>query len=92
MDTCRGHFNNASAVLFHPHQELILSVGEDKSIRVWDLNKRTSIHSFRRDSDRFWIIAAHPEINLFAAGNSYSLKYLILILQKVMIVGLWFLN
>ncbi|KAJ5124297.1 uncharacterized protein N7515_008122 [Penicillium bovifimosum] len=69
VDTCRGHFQNASAALFHPHQDLILSVGEDKTIRAWDLNKRTSVQSFKRDVDRFWVIAAHPEINLFAAGH-----------------------
>ncbi|KAI9827073.1 MAG: hypothetical protein M1826_006437 [Phylliscum demangeonii] len=69
VDTCRGHFQNVSACLFHPHQDLILSVGEDKTIRVWDLNKRISVQSFKRDADRFWVIAAHPEINLFAAGH-----------------------
>ena len=69
VDTCRGHFQNASGCLFHPHQDLIMSVGEDKTIRVWDLNKRTSVQSFKRENDRFWVIAAHPEINLFAAGH-----------------------
>ena len=69
VDTCRGHFANVSACLFHPHQDLILSVGEDKTVRVWDLNKRTSVQSFKRENDRFWVIAAHPEINLFAAGH-----------------------
>ncbi|KAF2213671.1 hypothetical protein CERZMDRAFT_38786 [Cercospora zeae-maydis SCOH1-5] len=69
VDTCRGHFQNASACLFHPRQDLILSVGEDKTIRVWDLNRRTSVQSFKRENDRFWVIAAHPEINLFAAGH-----------------------
>ena len=69
VDTCRGHFQNAIGCLFHPHQDLILSVGEDKTIRVWDLNKRTSVQSFKRENDRFWVIAAHPEINLFAAGH-----------------------
>jgi coatomer protein complex subunit alpha (xenin) len=69
VDTCRGHFQNASACLFHPHQDLILSVGEDKTIRAWDLNRRTSVQSFKRENDRFWVIAAHPEINLFAAGH-----------------------
>ncbi len=69
VDTCRGHYQNASACLFHPHQDLILSVGEDKTIRVWDLNKRVPVQSFKRENDRFWVIAAHPEINLFAAGH-----------------------
>ncbi|KAK0307450.1 hypothetical protein LTR01_005450 [Friedmanniomyces endolithicus] len=69
VDTCRGHFQNASACLFHPHQDLILSVGEDKTIRLWNLNTRTLVQSFKRENDRFWVIAAHPEINLFAAGH-----------------------
>ncbi|KAI1880385.1 hypothetical protein JX265_002006 [Neoarthrinium moseri] len=69
VDTCRGHFQNATGCLFHPHQDLILSCGEDKTIRVWDSQKRTAVQSFKRENDRFWVIAAHPEINLFAAGH-----------------------
>lgn len=69
VDTCRGHFQNVTGCLFHPHQDLILSAGEDKTIRVWDLNKRTAVQSFKRENDRVWVIAAHPEINLFAAGH-----------------------
>lgn len=69
VDTCRGHFQNSSGCLFHPHQDLILSCGEDKTIRVWDSQKRTAVQSFKRENDRFWVIAAHPEINLFAAGH-----------------------
>lgn len=66
VDTCRGHTNNVLSVLFHPHQDLIISVGEDKTIRVWDLNKRTPVKQFKRDHDRFWLVASHPHINLFA--------------------------
>ncbi|ORY67202.1 coatomer WD associated region-domain-containing protein [Pseudomassariella vexata] len=69
VDTCRGHFQNSSGCLFHPHQDLILSCGEDKTIRVWDSLKRTAVQSFKRENDRFWVIAAHPTINLFAAGH-----------------------
>ncbi|CAD5111121.1 DgyrCDS461 [Dimorphilus gyrociliatus] len=69
VDTCRGHFNNVSCVLFHPRMDLILSNAEDKTIRVWDMSKRTAIQSFRRENDRFWVLAAHPTLNLFAAGH-----------------------
>jgi len=69
VDTCRGHYNNVSSVLFHPRQEVILSNSEDKSIRVWDMSKRNCLHTFRREHDRFWAIAAHPTLNLFAAGH-----------------------
>ena len=69
VDTCRGHYNNVSCVIFHPCQELLLSNSEDKSICVWDMSKRTCLHSFRREHDRFWVIAGHPTLNLFASGH-----------------------
>jgi coatomer subunit alpha len=69
VDTMRGHTNNVSCVVFHPKQELIISNSEDRSIRVWDISKRLVVQTFRRDSDRFWILAAHPEQNLLAAGH-----------------------
>lgn len=67
VDTCRGHTGNVLSAVFHPNQDLIISVSDDKTIRVWDLNKRIPIKQFRREHDRFWLIACHPNINLFAA-------------------------
>ncbi|KAK6730515.1 hypothetical protein RB195_007150 [Necator americanus] len=69
VDSCRGHYNNVSSVLFHPNAELILSNSEDKSIRVWDMQKRTSLHVFRHENERFWVLSAHPNLNMFAAGH-----------------------
>ncbi|KAK4342492.1 hypothetical protein RND71_038308 [Anisodus tanguticus] len=69
VDTLRGHMNNVSCVLFHPRQDIIVSNSEDKSIRVWDATKRTGLQTFRREHDRFWILASHPEMNLLAAGH-----------------------
>ncbi|KAM3262671.1 hypothetical protein ACQJBY_053041 [Aegilops geniculata] len=69
VDTLRGHMNNVSCVLFHAKQDIIVSNSEDKSIRVWDATKRTGIQTFRREHDRFWVLAAHPEMNLLAAGH-----------------------
>merc|ERR1712020_191713 len=61
--------NNVSCVIFHPRQDVIVSNSEDKSIRVWDMAKRTCLHTFRREHDRFWVIASHPWLNIFAAGH-----------------------
>lgn len=69
VDTLRGHMNNVSCVMFHSKQDLIVSNSEDKSIRVWDVTKRTGVQTFRREHDRFWILASHPEMNLLAAGH-----------------------
>eukprot|EP00602_Paraphysomonas_sp_CaronLab_P003921 CAMPEP_0185017118 /NCGR_PEP_ID=MMETSP1103-20130426/76_1 /TAXON_ID=36769 /ORGANISM="Paraphysomonas bandaiensis, Strain Caron Lab Isolate" /LENGTH=1209 /DNA_ID=CAMNT_0027546379 /DNA_START=137 /DNA_END=3767 /DNA_ORIENTATION=- len=69
VDTMRGHTNNVSCVLFHPKHELIVSNSEDRTIRVWDISKRLGVQTFRRETDRFWILAAHAEQNLLAAGH-----------------------
>eukprot|EP00898_Chlorokybus_atmophyticus_P004028 jgi/Chlat1/4626/Chrsp3S05583 len=69
VDTLRGHVNNVSCVMFHSRQDIIVSNSEDKSIRVWDMSKRTGVQTFRREHDRFWILTAHPDMNLLAAGH-----------------------
>ena len=37
--------------------------------QVWDISQRMGVQTFRRENDRFWILAAHPEQNLLAAGH-----------------------
>lgn len=74
VDTMRGHTNNVSCVLFHPRHELIISNSEDRSVRVWDISKRMGVQTFRRESDRFWILAAHPSQNLLAAGHDSGMS------------------
>lgn len=69
LDTLRGHYNNVSCVTFHPTLDLVISNSEDTTIRVWDTQKRTVLKTFRREHDRFWILAAHPERNTLAAGH-----------------------
>ena len=74
VDSMRGHNNNVSCVVYHPRHELIVSNSEDRSIRVWDANKRVLLHTYRREGDRFWILAAHPTRNLLAAGHDSGLS------------------
>jgi coatomer protein complex subunit alpha (xenin) len=69
VDTLRGHANNVSCCLFHPKHDLVVSNSEDRSIRVWDVSKRVGVQTFRREGDRFWILAAHKGQNLLAAGH-----------------------
>ncbi|KFG39376.1 putative coatomer protein complex, subunit alpha, partial [Toxoplasma gondii GAB2-2007-GAL-DOM2] len=69
VDTLRGHFNNVSCLVFHPQRELLISNSEDRTIRVWDVSKRIGVHTFRRENDRFWIIAAHRSSSALAVGH-----------------------
>ncbi|KAI0981749.1 hypothetical protein GJ496_005925 [Pomphorhynchus laevis] len=69
LDTCRGHHNNVTCVLFHPTRDIMLSTSEDKTLKIWDLSKRICIHTVRQENSRFWILANHPNLNIFAAGH-----------------------
>jgi len=69
IDTMRGHLNNVSCVMFHPKEELVISNSEDKTIRIWDIARQNQPIVTRRDNDRFWILEAHPNLNLMAAGH-----------------------
>ena len=33
---------------------------------------RSGVQTFRREGDRFWVMAAHPSFNVFAAGKLES--------------------
>ena len=67
IEQLRGHTNNVSCVTYY--KDLIVSNSEDRSIRVWDPSMRTNIQIYRKDTDRFWVLAAHPEQNLLVAGH-----------------------
>lgn len=74
VDTLRGHVNNVSCVAFAPKLDLILSDSEDRTLRVWDATRRTQVHVVRRDHDRFWCLAVHPEHqNIAAVGHDSGL-------------------
>lgn len=74
LDKLVGHTNNVSCVLFHPRLEILLSNSEDKTLRLWDMNRRVQIHQTRRDTDRYWILAAHPKLNYFATGHDNGMS------------------
>ncbi|CUF10528.1 coatamer alpha subunit, putative [Bodo saltans] len=67
INQLRQHTNNVSSVMYF--KDYIISNSEDRTIRVWDPAQNTAINTYRRDTDRFWTLAAHPESNLIAAGH-----------------------
>ena len=50
---------------------VLVSISEDRSIRVGDVTvgKRVGVQRFRREGDRFCILASHRAQNLLAAGQ-----------------------
>lgn len=51
-----------------------MSNSEDKSIRVWDLQRRSLIDTFRKETERYWMLAVHPTENLIASGSDNGIS------------------
>ncbi len=84
VENFRGHSNNVSAVMWHPRADLAFSDSEDRQLRIWDCSAATGsgntnsgrgrcLLTIKRDHERFWCLAAHPESNIFAAGHDGGL-------------------
>lgn len=84
LETFRGHTNNVSAVLWNPGADLIFSDSEDRTLRLWDCSSATGaggslssrgkcVLSIKKENDRFWCLAAHPTMKIFAAGHDNGL-------------------
>lgn len=67
INQLRQHTNNVSCVMYF--KDYIISNSEDRTIRVWDPSMSTAIITYRRDTERFWTLATHPDSNLIAAGH-----------------------
>ncbi|KAF8277023.1 putative coatomer alpha subunit [Trypanosoma cruzi] len=68
----RGHTNNVCCVTYM--KDFLISDSEDRTIRVWDVKSRNPVMVFRRDTDRYWILATLPEKNLIAAGHDSGMQ------------------
>ena len=52
---------------------------------------RTGVQTFRREHDRFWVAAAHPTLNLFAAGMFMELQWnQVKLSSKILLMNLSF--
>ena len=45
---------------------------EDKTIKIWDMEKKTLIDTIKKENERFWILSAHQNINIL--GIFYLIK------------------
>ena len=75
-DSLYGHNANVSCAIFHPKLDCIISNSEDKTTRVWSLDKRSEIDKFKKESDRFWILAViYLKIFYFFKGTSRIINF-----------------
>jgi WD40 repeat protein len=78
--TLTGHHNNVSAVLFHPRLPIILSGGEDGTVRLWHSSTYRAETTLNYGMERVWSLAASTDSNkvqLHLQKQCYSTAVLI---------------
>lgn len=50
---------------------------------MWDLNKRVCIDTFKKDADRYWVLALHNDLNYLAAGSDSGLTVFTLQSERI---------
>lgn len=71
--TLRSHTGNISCATFIPNMDCVVSCSEDNTVRIWDSKRFIHLNKYKRDGDRFWTVAAHPNLPIFAAGHDSGL-------------------
>jgi len=71
----QGHGNWVRDLTFHPNGKFLISVSDDRSVRVWDLSKRRCHYTKDNAHDLFISTCSwNPSLPLFATGGADKLK------------------
>ena len=65
-----GHDSWVRSVRFHPHGQVLLSVSDDKSVRVWPLASRRCMRTIEQAHTQFVsCLTFHAKFPLMATGS-----------------------
>ncbi|KAG5494165.1 hypothetical protein JKF63_02000 [Porcisia hertigi] len=71
--TFTGHTSNVCCAIFY-RNDYVVSCGEDRSIRVVHMSSGATVQTFRREVERYWIMASDSVRNLIATGHDAGLQ------------------
>jgi WD40 repeat protein len=69
MLTLRGHTGSVECVAFSPADPILISVGSDRQIRVWDIAAAEQIRAFPGGKEQLYSLAISPEGKSLATGG-----------------------
>lgn len=69
LGTAPGHTEPILRLLAHPKEPLLVTCSADKTVRIWDVNKRSNLRTLNGHTDHVFALAISPDGNLLASGS-----------------------
>jgi WD40 repeat protein/tRNA A-37 threonylcarbamoyl transferase component Bud32 len=68
--TLRGHEGQVNCAIFSPNGRRIITCGDDKTIKLWDLTTGQQLMTFRGHSSSIYALAVSPDGKHIASGSN----------------------
>lgn len=68
----KGHLNWVRGVSVAPDDRLVVSGSDDKTVKLWDLNSNTCVHTFFEHRGMVSCVDFHPDGTCVAAASTDS--------------------
>lgn len=69
LEDSADHMDRIRALAFAPNGAILASGGDDRMVRIWDVNNESPLLKLRGHTNRIWAVAVSPHARILASGS-----------------------